>query len=140
MTDQGAEKLVSMVDIHKRFPGVYALKGVNLDLYPGSVHALMGENGAGKSTLIKIMSGAYPDFDGEYTIASKPAEVKRPLDAIAKGISVIYQELNLVQEISVAENIYFGRLPHTKSGRVLWPKMLEDSKEMLKRVGLDIDP
>lgn len=140
MTDQGAEKLVSMADIHKRFPGVYALRGVSLDLYPGSVHALMGENGAGKSTLIKIMSGAYPEFEGEYSIAAKPADVKRPLDAIEKGISVIYQELNLVREISVAENIYFGRLPHTKSGRVLWPKMLEDSKEMLKRVGLEIDP
>ncbi|MBF9018194.1 MULTISPECIES: sugar ABC transporter ATP-binding protein [unclassified Oceanispirochaeta] len=139
-TNAGNHPLVSMRDIHKRFPGVYALRAVNLEILPGTIHALMGENGAGKSTLIKIMSGAYPVYEGEYLIENKPAEVSHPMDAIKKGISVIYQELNLVQEISIAENIYFGRLPHTQSGRVLWKKLKEDSTGILKKIGLDVDP
>ena len=132
--------LVSMVEIHKRFPGVYALKGVSLDIKAGMVHALMGENGAGKSTLIKIISGAYPDYEGSYRIQGNPAKVAHPLDALQKGISVIYQELNLVKEITIAENIFFGRLPHSKTNRVLWKQLIEDSAQILKRVGLEVSP
>lgn len=139
MSDPNAP-LVALRDIHKRFPGVYALKGVSLEITAGKVVALMGENGAGKSTLIKIISGAYPDFEGEYLIGGESAEITKPLDAISKGISVIYQELNLVKEISIAENIFFGRLPHTKGKRILWKELIERSELLLRRVGLDICP
>ena len=135
-----SNKLISMHDIHKRFPGVYALKGVNIDIHAGSVHALVGENGAGKSTLIKIISGAYSDFKGSYKINNIPAQIHHPGDAIKKGISVIYQELNLVQEISIAENIFFGQLPHSKSGRVYWNKLKSDSRAVLDKVGLTVNP
>ena len=98
------------------FPGVHALKGVDFQLYPGEVHALVGENGAGKSTLIKIISGVHDFDEGEYLFNGAPAHVQNPLDAINKGISVIYQELNLVPSLSVAENIFFGHLPSSKRG------------------------
>lgn len=109
--------IIQIRDMCKNFPGVQALKGVKLDLYPGEVHALVGENGAGKSTLIKIISGVYDYTEGSYKINGKEAQIRRPLDAIAQGISVIYQELNLVPSLSIAENVYFGRLPQ-KSGKV----------------------
>ena len=132
--------IIEVKGIHKQFPGVYALKGVNFDLYSGEVHALMGENGAGKSTLIKIIAGAYDYQQGEYRIDGNKVDIQNPLDAINKGISVIYQELNLVASVSVAENIYFGRLPTTKMGRVLWKKLYQNSEKVLEQVGLNISP
>jgi|LSQX01.2.fsa_nt_gb ABC-type sugar transport system ATPase subunit len=132
--------VLEMRGIHKRFPGVHALKGVDFQLYPGEVHALVGENGAGKSTLIKIISGVHDFDEGEYLFNGAPAHVQNPLDAINKGISVIYQELNLVPSLSVAENIFFGHLPSSKRGRVIWQELYGKTRAALKRVGLDIDP
>lgn len=125
--------------MHKFFPGVHALKGVDLALYPGEVHALVGENGAGKSTLIKIISGVYDYSQGEYYLNGQPAQIKTPIDAISQGISVIYQELNLVPCLSISENVFFGRLP-AKGGKVQWKKLHEQTAEYLRQVGLHVDP
>jgi ABC-type sugar transport system ATPase subunit len=131
--------IIEMCGIHKYFPGVHALKGVSFDLYPGEVHALVGENGAGKSTLIKLMSGVYTLDEGAYRFNNSPTRICSPIDAIQRGLSVIYQELNLVGSLSVAENIFFGRLP-SKGGRVLWKKLFEETRKYLDMVGLDIKP
>lgn len=138
--EQEKVALIEVKGICKRFPGVYALNNVDFDLYSGEVHALVGENGAGKSTLIKILSGAYQRDAGKYEFLGQTVDVDDPLDAIELGISVIYQELNLVDSLSVAENVYFGRLPTTRTGRVLWNKLYTDTKDYLDLVGLDINP
>jgi ABC-type sugar transport system ATPase subunit len=134
-----AVPVIELKAIHKKFPGVHALKGVDFDLRRGEVHALMGENGAGKSTLIKVMAGVY-DFEGEYRIDGAPARIAKPRDAILRGISVIYQELNLVQDLSIAENIFFGRLLTSRTGRVLWPEIYAKTSEYLSDVGLKVGP
>lgn len=131
--------IIDIRDMHKYFAGVHALKGVSFNLYPGEVHALVGENGAGKSTLIKIMSGVYDSTEGIYMINGEPANIHGPNDAIEKGIGVIYQELNSAKYLSVAENIFFGRLP-TKYGRVLWKQLYKDTIRYLDMVNLFVSP
>lgn len=131
---------IQLNHIHKTFPGVYALRDVSLSVYPGEVHGLVGENGAGKSTLIKVMAGYHTANQGEYLIEGKPAQIHSPNDAIRSGIAVVYQELNVVDSLSVAENIYFGRLPRTAAGTVRWKKLYEDTRTILERLGLSIDP
>ncbi len=102
--------ILQMRGISKTFPGVKALNGVQLTVYPGEVHALMGENGAGKSTLMKILSGAYTaDPGGEIRVNGQPVQIAGPLSAKAHGIAIIYQELSLSPNLTVAENIYLGR-------------------------------
>lgn len=133
------QPIIEIKGMHKIFPGVHALKGVDLTLYPGEVHALVGENGAGKSTLIKIISGVHDYTRGEYYINGELQQIKEPMEAIAKGISVIYQELNLVPTLSIGENVFFGRLP-AKNGRVLWKQLYEDTRKYLEMVGLFVDP
>ena len=132
--------LVELFAIHKRFPGVYALKGVDFDVLPGEVHALVGENGAGKSTLIKIAAGVYKCEEGHYRIAGEEVFLDGPRAALDRGIAVVYQELELVASLSVAENLFFGRLPHGLGGRVLWDELYAASKQLLAEVGLAIDP
>lgn len=131
--------IIQIRDMCKTFPGVQALKGVNLDLYPGEVHALVGENGAGKSTLIKIISGVHDFTEGEYKINGQDADIKKTSDAIEKGISVIYQELNLVSSLSIAENVFFGRLPQ-KKGIVQWKALYEETQKYMEMVGLHVSP
>lgn len=131
---------IQLNHIHKTFPGVYALRDVSLSVYPGEVHGLVGENGAGKSTLIKVMAGYHTANQGEYLIEGKPAQIHSPNDAIRSGIAVVYQELNVVDSLSVAENMYFGRLPRTAAGTVRWKKLYEDTRTILERLGLSIDP
>lgn len=101
--------VIQMEGIGKRFPGVVALNGVSFACYPGEVHALVGENGAGKSTLIKIMSGVYQPDDGRVVVNGQPVHFRHPVDALAAGISVIYQEFSLLPERTVAQNIFLGR-------------------------------
>jgi ribose transport system ATP-binding protein len=102
--------ILQMRGISKTFPGVKALNDVQLTVYPGEVHSLMGENGAGKSTLMKILSGAYTaDPGGEILVSGKPVHITGPLSAKAHGIAIIYQELSLSPNLTVAENIYLGR-------------------------------
>ncbi len=127
--------------IVKRFPGVVALKGVSFDLREGEIHALCGENGAGKSTLIKTLSGIHPfgSYEGQMLLDGKPLELRSTGDAEANKIAVIYQELALVPEMSVAENIFLGREP--KRGAFIdWITMSEQSRALLRRFGIDIDP
>lgn len=130
---------IELKNIHKTFPGVYALKDVSLSVYPGEVHGLVGENGAGKSTLIKVMAGYHQPNSGEYFIEGKPSQILSPNDAITSGVAVVYQELNVVDSLSVAENIFYGRLPRTALGRVRWKELYSQAEAILKRLGLDID-
>ncbi|MCC8180524.1 MAG: sugar ABC transporter ATP-binding protein [Planctomycetes bacterium] len=133
------KKILQLTDIHKRFPGVYALKGVRFELRPGEIHALMGENGAGKSTLIKVISVAHLPDSGQYLIDGEDALIANPHDAIAKGVSVIYQELNLAPNITVAENMALGCLPTGGMGVVKRGELRRATKEVLDGMALDID-
>lgn len=132
-------KLLEMKDVDKRFPGVYALKGVNFNLEAGEVHALLGENGAGKSTLIKILGGIYSIDNGKIFINGKEEKINSVKDAQEHGISIIHQELALVPHLSVAENIYLGREPKTKAGLIDFSKINHTVQQLLEDFGLDID-
>ena len=100
---------LALKDIGKRFSGVKALDGVSLTLGRGEIHALVGENGAGKSTLIKILAGLHAPDEGEIRLEGRPVRFTDPLDAQRHGISTIFQELNMIPELSVSENIFLGR-------------------------------
>ena len=113
---------LEMVDVFKSFGGVYALKGVSLNVCSGEVHGLIGENGAGKSTLMKILAGAIKKDGGTINVNGKISEFESPKDAIDCGISVIYQELNMAPHLCVAENIFLGNYPGG-NGRVSWGQM-----------------
>lgn len=132
--------LLELKDIHKKFPGVYALQGVSFDLYPGEVHALLGENGAGKSTLVKIMSGIYAKDQGEIVINGKPVQITNANEALENGLSVIHQELVLVPHLSIAENLFLGREPQLKNGLVDFQSMSEQTSKFLKEFGLNLNP
>lgn len=121
------------------FPGLVALDNVALDLRPGEVHALMGENGAGKSTLIKVVTGAYTRDGGSVTLGGDEIWPKTPLEAQGLGISTVYQEVNLVPMLSVAENIWLGREPKV-AGMIKWGEVRRKAQEVLGRLGLDVDP
>ncbi len=127
--------LLEMKGIGKTFPGVRALEGVQLTVREGQVHALLGENGAGKSTLIKILSGAYRMDEGQILFEGQPVEIRGPHDAQALGISTIYQEFNLAQDLTVAENVFLGHLP-TKGGRVDWSTVRTRTREILDTLGV----
>jgi ribose transport system ATP-binding protein len=131
-----------MRGIRKAFPGVVALDGVDLTLQAGEVHMLLGENGAGKSTLMKILSGAYAKDAGEILIDGARVEIDGPRDALARGIRVIYQELNLVPQLSVAENIFLGALPPLAAlpGVVDRRALRERTARLLADLGMTIDP
>src|SRR5580765_2425908 len=101
--------MLSMTGIHKSFPGVHALRGVDLTLHRSEVLALVGENGAGKSTLVKLLAGAFPPDAGQISIDGQRVAFRNPRDAIRAGIAVIYQEFNLVPSLSAAANIYLGQ-------------------------------
>lgn len=120
--------------IVKTFPGVRALDGVSFDVLPGEVHALMGENGAGKSTLMKVLGGIYQPDEGQIIVAEAPAVMTSPLQAKAKGIVFIHQELSLAEELSVAENIYLGELPRKSFGRVDWGRLYAQTDEILSKL------
>ena len=127
-------------DISKSFPGVKALDGVSFYAESGKVLALMGENGAGKSTLLKAMSGDHKPDTGSIILDGEEMHFTSPNDAIKKGISVIYQERQLMPAMSVAENIFSGDLPSNKMGIVNWKKLKKDAKELIDKFGLPIDP
>ena len=136
---RNGEALLDLRGIGKRFPGVQALAEVDFDLRRGEVHSIVGENGAGKSTLIKILTGVHQPDAGSYAIDGRPAAADSPRAAIAAGISVVYQEPKLVPTLSVAENIFFGRLP-SRRGRVAWRRLHEEAAAALDQVGLGLDP
>lgn len=129
-----------MSGIEKRFAGVHALKGVDFELESGEVHALLGENGAGKSTLMKILAGIYPVDEGEIFIEGNKVSINSVKDAQALGISIIHQEISLVPHLSVAENIFLGKEPVTKTGWIDWKKMIEETRKTLQQFGLELSP
>ncbi|MCI9315974.1 MAG: sugar ABC transporter ATP-binding protein [Lachnospiraceae bacterium] len=138
-----SEYRLEMHDVVKTFPGVRALGGAQLNLRPGTVHALMGENGAGKSTLMKCMFGIYHMDEGEVIYEGEKVEIKGPLDALNRGIAMVHQELQPIPERSIGENIYVGRYPMKKIGPVSvvdHDKMYEDAARVLEEVHLNFDP
>ncbi len=130
---------LSFHGISKTFPGVKALQDISFDCRGGEVHALMGENGAGKSTLLKILSGSYQPSGGEIRIKGEPVSFQHTSEALDAGVAIIYQELHLVPEMSVAENIYLGQIPH-KRGLVNRKVLRYEAGLQLKNLGMDIDP
>ena len=115
--------LLEMHGIVKTFPGVRALAGVDLDVRPGEVHCLLGQNGAGKSTLIKVLAGAHQPDEGTITWRGEQVTLGDPQSAMRLGIATIYQELDLVEGLSVAENVYLGHEPTSAVGRISgWPR------------------
>jgi D-xylose transport system ATP-binding protein len=133
--------LLATRGLTKRFPGVVALRDVNFALRPGEIHALCGENGAGKSTLIKLLSGIHPcgSYEGELQVDGRTAQFRGIRDAEAAGIAVIYQELALVDEMTVAENIFLGREPR-RGWRIDRERMHRDAAALLAQFGLPIAP
>ena len=131
--------LLEMRNIVKTFPGVLALDEVSLSLAEGEVLALLGENGAGKSTLIKVLGGAYPADSGEIFIEGNSAQIKSPLDAWHQGVSIIYQEFNLIPDLTVRENIFLGK-EITRRGFIDSDGERDKTKSLFERIGLDLDP
>ncbi|MEV1142192.1 sugar ABC transporter ATP-binding protein [Micromonospora sp. NPDC049799] len=134
----GSRPVLSMTGISKSFPGVRALHNVDFRLFPGEVHALMGENGAGKSTLIKALTGVYGIDEGVITLAGEQVAFSGPMQAAAAGVSTVYQEVNLCTNLSVAENIFIGREPR-RLGAVRWGEVRRRAQALLARLDLDID-
>lgn len=133
------EYLLKVGGLTKTFPGVKALDGVDFDVRPGEIHALLGENGAGKSTLLKILSGAQGHDSGSIEFDGRPLEIGTPLEANEAGIVTIYQEFSLIPPLTVAENIFLGRQPRGLFG-VDYRKMVQDAKIAMDRIGLELDP
>ncbi len=131
--------VLSVRGIVKRFAGVLALDDVSMDLLPGEVHALVGENGAGKSTLIKVMTGVHQSDAGELLFMGEAARFARPRDAQLAGISTIYQEVNLVPQLSVARNLFLGREPTNRLGLVDLERMRRGAEVMMDRYGVHLD-
>ena len=135
----GAEVVLRAIGVSKSFPGVKALTNVDFSVRKGEVVALLGENGAGKSTLIKILCGVYQCDSGYIELESQRCAFEIPMDAKSAGIGVVHQELNYVPSISVAENIFMSNLP--RHGPFVDQKRLErEAKEIMSRIGLDLDP
>lgn len=133
------ETLLSVQGISKSFPGVKALDNVSFEVRPGTVHALCGENGAGKSTLMKIINGIYQPDAGTIRVRGEEVRIRNPIDARARGIAMIAQELNYVPDMTIAENFFLGRLPR-KAGRVDWQFVKKEATRILREEGLDYSP
>src|ERR1700716_1962602 len=128
-------------NIVKKFPGIVALKNVSFDLRGGEIHALCGENGAGKSTFIKLLSGihAHGSYEGDFFVNGKLARFRSLADAELAGLAVIYQELALVNDMTVAENIFLGNEPRTSAGLIDWHKVQREARSLLQKFKVAID-
>lgn len=133
------EVILTMKDIDKSFPGVHALDHVNFEVKRGEVHALMGENGAGKSTLMKVLTGIYQKDSGSIVYKGKETEFHNTKEAQDAGVVIVHQELNMVGDLTVAQNIFIGREPK-KGFRIDDKKMIEDSKKLFQELNIEIDP
>jgi monosaccharide-transporting ATPase len=133
-----ARPLLSVHGVTKSFGGVHALRGVDFTLEPGSIHALVGENGAGKSTFIKVLTGVHPADAGEVRFLGEPVAFARPADAQDAGISTVYQEINLVPLLTVAQNIYLGREPR-RFGLVDTRALNREAAALVQRLGIEVD-
>ena len=134
------EYILKVEGISKGFPGVQALKDVRFNVRRGEIHALVGENGAGKSTLIKILCGVYTADEGWVLFNGEELACKNPLDAQNRGISVVHQELKLVETLSVMENIFLGRPRRNRLGLVDWKQMKKDAAALLESLNVQLDP
>lgn len=134
-----AAPVVEMTGVTMEFPGVLALDGVDFRMFAGEVHSLMGENGAGKSTLIKVLTGVYAASAGVMALSGRKVSFASPAQAQEAGISTVYQEVNLLPNLSVAENIMLGREPR-RWGGLDWPGMRKRSAALLDGLRLDVDP
>ena len=133
--------MLELQSISKHFPGVRALDEVSLAFAPGQIHALVGENGAGKSTLLKIVTGIYQPDAGQIRFDGAPLRVRNCRDCLDRGIGLVHQEIQVVAEASVAENIMLDKLDaFSRWGRLDWPRLVEQARAAMARVGLDIDP
>ena len=133
------EVILTMKDIDKSFPGVHALDHVNFEVKRGEVHALMGENGAGKSTLMKVLTGIYQKDSGSITYKGQETEFHNTKEAQDAGVVIVHQELNMVGDLTVAQNIFIGREPK-KGFSIDDKKMIEDSKKLFQELNIEIDP
>ena len=137
-----AAPVLELSGVAKQFGAVRALSGVNLRLFAGEVHALMGQNGAGKSTLIKVLTGVYPADQGDIRLNGQSIRATSTLDAQRLGISTVYQEVNLCPNLSVAENIFAGRYPRKNAAglwAIDWTRMHREARELLARLNLNVD-
>ncbi|MFO7321960.1 MAG: sugar ABC transporter ATP-binding protein [Chloroflexota bacterium] len=139
MTDTSPDTILEMRQIAKAFAGVQALKGVSFSCRAGQVHALVGENGAGKSTLMKILAGAYQPDSGEIIYKGRRYTSLSTREALDNGIRIIYQELNLLPYMTVAENIFLGREPRTGLGLIDTKKLYADAEAILQRLEMPLD-
>lgn len=136
-----AQPFIELKGVSKIFPGVIAIDNIDIDVYPGEILGLVGENGAGKSTLIKLLTGAHRNDLGKILVEGKEVHIQDPKEAMMLGITAIYQELNVVRELSVAENVYLGRELKNKGIPLINIKeMIRKSGELLMELGQKIDP
>ncbi|GLW63352.1 ribose import ATP-binding protein RbsA 1 [Actinomadura rubrobrunea] len=135
-----APPALALVDVSKSFGAVRALQGVTIELHAGEVHALAGENGAGKSTVVKTFAGVHRPDSGEVRVDGRPVTFHGPADAQAAGVAVIYQEPTLFPDLSVAENIFMGRQPRTRFGRIDRRAMHAEAARLFERLGVALDP
>ena len=132
--------ILELRGIVKRFPGVLALNGVNLNVYEGEAMALLGENGAGKSTLMKVLTGVYQRDEGTITYNGREIAYTNARQAQDDGIAIIHQELNLIPKMKVYENIFLGREVKKKGGALDKKYMIDKAAELLKEVRINISP
>jgi simple sugar transport system ATP-binding protein len=130
--------VLQLTGVCKRFKGVFAVNHVDLTLQAGEIHALLGENGAGKSTLIKVMTGVYAADSGRIELGGAPVNPQSPLDAQRHGISTVYQEVNLLPNLSVAHNVYLGREPR-RFGCIQWGQLRRNAEALLQQFDVNID-
>jgi len=135
-----SEYIVELKNVTKRFPGVVALRNMSIKIKPGEIHGLIGENGAGKSTLIKILTGVYQADEGEIWVENKKHFFNDPKQAREAGIACVYQEMNIVKQLSITDNIFMGRHIRKKSGFLDYNTMHKKAREAMASLGHDIDP
>ncbi len=133
-----ADPVVVMDDITVQFPGVLALDKVHFDAIPGEVHCLLGENGAGKSTIMKVLAGVNTNYSGNILYKGEPIVARSVLEQRERGVSIIFQEMNLLKNLTVAENMFMGRQPTNSLGSIDWKRMNSDARALLDSIGSDI--
>ena len=137
MKNKNADKYtLELKNVSKSFPGVKALNKINFNLKKGEIHSLVGENGAGKSTLLKILSGAYKKDEGTISLEGEEVEITDPKHALDLGISVIYQEFNLIPNLSIAENIFMGRAPRMNTAFINFEELYQKTESFLEKIGM----
>ncbi len=132
------EYIVQMEDITVQFPGVLALDKVRFDAKPGEVHVLLGENGAGKSTIMKVLAGVNTNYEGKIIYKGEEIVARSVDEQRQRGVSIIFQEMNLLRNLTVAENMFLGRQPLTKTGSVDWKKMNQQARQLLDSINSNI--